>query len=135
MKTFKILLFLLFCAQQDLTADCITDNISEKGKATNIIWKLTNDSLLTISGNGPMTDFERDQAPWCKEVSKIKNVIIEEGVTSIGNYAFCECRNMTGVSIPSTVTEIGEGAFMLCGLKEIKLPEKLKTIEEAAFNS
>ncbi len=67
-------------------------------------------------------------------VSQVKKVIVEEGVTRIGNSAFADFNRLTSVSLPSTVTEIGPFAFYWCNaLKEITLPANLTTIEEHAF--
>ena len=54
-------------------------------------------------------------------------------VTSIG-YAFFECTSLTSVTIPSSVTSIGDGAFMGCtGLTSITIPESVTSIGEWAF--
>ena len=67
-------------------------------------------------------------------VSQVKKVIVEEGVTRIGNSAFADFNRLTSVSLPSTVTEIGPFAFYWCNaLTEITLPANLTTIEEHAF--
>ncbi|MBQ9531691.1 MAG: leucine-rich repeat protein [Eubacterium sp.] len=66
----------------------------------------------------------------------IKNVIIDEGVTSIGRAAFLNCRNITSVTIPSTLIKICEGAFSNCsGLTNVKLPDNLNTIGGWAFSN
>ena len=62
------------------------------------------------------------------------DIVINEGVTTIGGWAFRECSNITSVSIPSTVTEIGSKAFENCtNLKTAKLPENIKKINSEAF--
>ena len=62
------------------------------------------------------------------------DIVINEGVTQIGNWAFKDCSNITSVSIPSTVTKIGESVFENCtNLKTAKLPEGIKTIGNNAF--
>ncbi len=82
--------------------------------ATNITWNLA-DSVLTISGTGEMEDYaELDSIPWYSNRESIKSAIIEDGVTSIGDYAFYNCVNLTSVTIPNNVTSIGNGAFDGC---------------------
>ena len=71
--------------------------------------------VLTISGTGAMANYDDEDVPWYEKISDITSVVIESGVTSIGNYAFIECSNLASVSIPATVTSIGEGAFCGCG--------------------
>ena len=63
-----------------------------------------------------------------------KNTIIPDGITSIGDYAFCMCGNLNSITIPNSVESIGEGAFYCCGLLEgITIPNSVITIESGAF--
>ena len=81
----------------------------------NVNWTLTNDGTLTISGTGAMTDYVfSDGAPWYGFRSQVKTVVIENGVTSIGNSAFYGCSSLTSVTIPNSVTSIGDLAFYDC---------------------
>lgn len=80
----------------------------------NITWNLT-DSVLTISGTGEMEDYaDTYYVPWYSNRESIKSAIIEDGVTSIGDYAFYNCVNLTSIEIPNGVTSIGDGAFDGC---------------------
>jgi len=82
--------------------------------ATNIAWNLA-DSVLTISGTGEMEDYaDTYYVPWYSNRESIKSAIIEDGVTSIGDYAFYNCVNLTSIEIPNGVTSIGDGAFDGC---------------------
>ena len=64
------------------------------------------------------------------------DVVIPEGVTAIGNGAFCRCLEVTSVIIPDTVTSIGEEAFYICtNLKTIVIPESVQRIGQRAFES
>ena len=64
----------------------------------------------------------------------INKVIIGEGVTEIGNYAFAECSKLTNITIPSSVTSIGERAFMGCKrLEDITIPERVTKIKRETF--
>ena len=78
-----------------------------------ITWTLSDDGTLTISGTD-MPDYEYRGAPWYFELKNIKEVVIENGVTSIGNRAFEDCSGLTSVTIPNSVTSIGVGAFEDC---------------------
>ena len=98
---------------------------------------------LTISGNGPMDDYEmifeavaKNSAPWSNISIDIENVVIEEGVTSVGSCAFALCVNVKNVSLPETLTHIGSLAFAYnINLKEITLPENLVSIGDGAFGA
>ena len=73
-----------------------------------------NAGILTISGTGAMYDYSKDQtnpAPWNHLASDIKNVVIEESATSVGNYAFYSCENLAEVFIPQSLTTIGDYAL------------------------
>ncbi len=91
----------------------------------NVTYMLDGDGKLTISGSGPMTDYEFE-SPFSGNAS-IKTVIIENGVTSAGDYSFAGCTGITGVTIPDSVTSVGAMAFSSCsGITEIKLPDGLE---------
>ena len=79
----------------------------------NLTWELT-DGVLTISGTGAMTNYSYDYAPWYSSRSSIQTVIISDGCTSIGDYAFENCSGLTSVTIPNSVTSIGSHAFYGC---------------------
>ncbi|MDR0614134.1 MAG: leucine-rich repeat domain-containing protein [Dysgonamonadaceae bacterium] len=73
-------------------------------------------------------------APWYDSHLSIKKVIIEDGVTSIGGYAFCMYPNLTAVSIGNSVVTIGEQAFRECNsLTSITIPNSVTNIGYLAF--
>ncbi len=103
----------------------------------NLTWTLDDTGTLTISGTGDMFDytgsFYEDVAynPWRK---RPKKVIINEGVTSIGVYAFAYCINLKSVKIPDSVKTIGECAFEKCyKLQNVFIPDSVVEIGEHAF--
>lgn len=63
----------------------------------------------------------------------VQEVILAEGLTTIGNYAFGACGKITEISLPQTLTYIGDGAFTGSGLTSITLPERLTYIGDLAF--
>ena len=94
-----------------------------------VTWELSVDGTLTISGTGDIKtkpgNFQRNE---------IKKIIIENGVTSIGEYAFTICYNLTSVTIPNSVTSIGISAFENCsGLTSITIPNSVTSIGSSAF--
>ena len=81
-----------------------------------------------------MADYEYGASPWYDEREAITGIVIEAGVTAIGNYAFSGCSGLTTISIPGNVTAIGDYAFSDCdSLTEITLPDALEKIGEGAF--
>lgn len=102
----------------------------------NAEWSFEEESgILRIKGTGEMKDFgNEDKVPWRSFADKITNVIVEEGITYISNYAFSHCKNLVGVSIPSTCERIGECAFYHCdALPHIFIPKSVEYIENMAF--
>lgn len=104
----------------------------------NVSWSFDESTgKLTISGTGAMTDFSyyRD-IPWREQYNdKIKTILVEDGVTNIGNNAFSDCINLTEALIGSSVTEIGYDAFDGCeSLEEITVPDSVLTIGSYAFS-
>ena len=68
-------------------------------------------TTLTINGTGEMYNYTSTSSPWNDYKSQITDIVIESGVTSIGNYAFYKCTTLTNVTIPDSVTYIGNEAF------------------------
>ncbi len=96
-------------------------------------WYLTDNGVLTISGKGKMNDYSFDnRSPWYKY--DIKRIIIGDGVTTIGEFAFTNCSTLTSVTIPNSVTEIGEFAFEYCrALTSVTIPNSVTKIRDLAF--
>lgn len=92
---------------------------------TDVTWKVDSDSkVLTIGGSGKMKDYTlENKAPWNEKVDEITSIEIEEGVTSIGDYAFYGLSNAETVTIPSSVTRIGINAFEGSKCETTKEPE------------
>ena len=111
----------------------------------SVVGVLDSDGLLTITGIGKMYDYKDDlswifgsslfddSSPWGNDNS-IEKVIIEDGVTSIGNHMFENCFSLESVTIPGSVTSIGDYAFWDCNdLTSVTIPEGVISIGELAF--
>ena len=129
------------------------------GTCGSLTWTLSKDGELTISGEGAIPDYSDTQGqPWAAYRTLITRVVISQGVTgigknafydhsslaeiifpetsliNIGNSSFYNCRALTGITIPDSVTSIGMLAFSDCvGLTEITLPNGTTAIPEQAF--
>ena len=107
-----------------------------KTESDGLTWTLDYDGKLTISGTGAMKDYDynNNQSPVYMN-SSVKKVVIEDGVTSIGNWAFYKCTSLTTITIPDSVTSIGEAAFRGCSsLTSITIPDSVTSIGDAAFS-
>ena len=137
-----------------------TDAVASGSCGDNLTWTLDENGILIISGNGLMWNWggiDASVAPWADRTKDICVVIIEDGVTHIGQEAFSGCTSITSVVIPDSVTYIEWGAFMNCtslknvefgcgvtdidgfafgyctGLENVVLGDNVKIIHEAAF--
>lgn len=119
-----VALALTLCMLAALTAEIFAADIvasgycGGEGDGKNLTWTLDSEGVLTISGLGKMKDYENDnknRAPWYSSRKSLKKLVLKSGITSIGDYAFFDCSNLTGdLKIPSNVHSIGENAFGYC---------------------
>ena len=106
-------------------------------------WSLSREGTLTITGTGaipdyliqsdPLTIFDVAPTPWKDYQEEIRSVVIGEGITRVGNYAFCNLPNLRSVTLPSTLREIGDYAFYYAPLRVLQLPQGLQSIGASAF--
>ena len=101
----------------------------------NLTWTLDADGTLTISGTGAMKDYNAaDNLSPAYMNSNVKKVVIEDGVTSIGELAFFKCISLTNITIPDSVTCIEYAAFHGCSsLSSITIPNSVTSIGIYAF--
>ena len=106
----------------------------------NVSWVFDDSGCLTISGTGAMEDYENEtDQPWYDYKypglnTAIQKLVIEEGITRIGNNAFRYCGQILDVSLPNTLERIGDSAFYgVSQLSEIKFPSSLRIIGANAF--
>jgi hypothetical protein len=99
-----------------------------------VIWEAGKYVSLDLSGS-PLTEIP-DQAffDYNKRIGcpTLVGIIIPNGITSIGNYAFA-MSGLTGITIPNSVTSIGFGAFGACTITSVTIPNSVTSIEEGAF--
>lgn len=125
----------------------------------NADWSIDTDTgAFTVSGSGEMDNYDPRTTPWNGYLKQVKTVTVESGITSIGewSFAFCEeltsvavpdgvktigdssfcgCTKLSDINIPNSVTDIGGGAFVSCvSLTEITLPDSVTSIGEMAFS-
>ena len=119
---------------------------TNEGGEESVSWTLTQNNednenptyTLAISGTGNMTDYNpfrnSEKAPWDSVKENVASVVIGDGVTSIGYFAFYKFTNLTNLSIAGTVTSIGEDAFEKCSsLANITVPANVTSIGYRAF--
>lgn len=118
-------------------AICVQAETLSGSCGTDVVYALdTETGVLTISGSGDMTNYSysTSRAPWYSYNTYITSIVIEDGVTGIGRYAFDNCSGLTSVTIPKSVTDIGGGSFRGCiALKSVTVPDGVTSIGEGAF--
>ena len=127
----------------------------EEENGENLQWTLNQEGTLRIWGNGAMgacvisSTNQGPNAPWYSLRTSIKEIVIEEGVTTIANNAFYGCTELVSVSMPDTIEHIygsdavrasgsltyyDAGPFYNCEkLENIILSSRLKTLGPQAF--
>ena len=105
---------------------------------TKVTYTISDDGVLTISGTGAMANYtykdnDSSNCPWHSVRWAINKVVIEDGVTSIGDFAFAFDISLADVTIPGSVTSIGNRAFMGTPLTSVVIPEGVKTIGQWVF--
>ena len=108
----------------------------------SLYWNLSDDGVMTISGEGAMWDFRNDASyfdyhfcPWESYKQQIYHVVFESGITYIGADAFHSCESLKNVTFCGTITAIGPFAFRYCkSLENFILPPNLQSIQQEAFS-
>ena len=113
-----------------------TDVIANGQMGDNVFWTIDANRLMTVEGTGPIWNYDE---PWNHKwngQNSVNNLVITDGITSIGSYAFGAEFSLKNVEIADSVTTIKNGAFW-CDkeLISIKLPDSLTVIESYAFSS
>ena len=136
----------LFCAIITMAINSVNAQTWNCGaQGNNLTATLSGSSpnyTLTISGSGDMEDYDYvnyiPTSPWYSYNSSMKQLVIEEGVKTIGNYAFLDCYGFTGdLIIPNSVTIIGDCAFRNCyGFTgDLIIPNSVTIIGDWAFRN
>ncbi|MBO5867690.1 MAG: leucine-rich repeat protein [Oscillospiraceae bacterium] len=99
----------------------------------NLIWTLDDAGTLTISGTSEMNNWEWGKSPWHGNTD-IKKVIVEDGVTNIGQYAFVKCTALETLVLGKDVAKIESYVFLDCtALKNVSLSDGIQEIGYPAF--
>lgn len=126
-KKITLAMMLLLCI--------ISAMAQEQGTTGALQWKYDSDShTLTITGEGDMPDYDYGGTPWNAYQEEIQTLSIGDGVTSVGDNAFCNCVALSEFNLPEGVTRIGNNAFSYClSFTSVELPSTVRKIDESAF--
>ena len=125
-------------AEEDETAATTVIDLTDidySGTDGDISWGYDQDeAVLSLSGEGAIPDYRHiGETPWFRVYKDIKHIEIGGGITRIGSFAFSNLSSLESVDIPSSVTEIGDSAFLNSSLGSVSLPESLTAISDKAF--
>ncbi|MCD8013634.1 MAG: leucine-rich repeat protein, partial [Lachnospiraceae bacterium] len=100
-----------------------------------LTWEVSQGGTLTVSGTGAIPDYDNtDDVPWTAARSGITEIVLEEGVTGIGIFAFCYFSALPAITLPDSLTTIDQYAFGYCtSLTELFIPSGVTTISYNAF--
>ena len=142
-----ILVVLTVISVMTLAVMPASDAADMSGTSGKVTWTLTQNEdtetyTLTISGEGKMADYhytdpgyKDDLPPWQEYSSNITKIVLPDGLTRIGSYAFYNTA-ITEIDIPDTVRNIGASAFWFCtSLESVTIPSSVWDIETGAFGA
>ncbi|MGN1205721.1 MAG: leucine-rich repeat protein, partial [Eubacterium sp.] len=135
----RIAIFLIFCLMVGLCPPGMSLSVNVCAAETNgvaagdnIVATLSADGTLEFTGSGEMYNYEFNTSPWYNDTS-IKKVIINEGITTLGDFTFSGCSSLKQVVFPEEFSAIGTRAFFNTGLTKVKIPDGVKSIPSHAF--
>ncbi len=135
-KRFFSLLLALCLLAGLMTIPAAAEEVVTGNCGKGLTWTLDGEETLTISGEGAMSNYSSDNTPWEQYKDTIRKLVIEDGVSVIGDRAFQNCTALTEVTLPAGAESIGRYAFAACtALTEIALPEGLQTVGAYAFQN
>ena len=133
LSSFSLTAYPLDFDAKEISAEKVGESSGNLGY--NVKWTLSDDGTLSITGEGAMDSLKGvSYYPWYSSKKSVKKIVIEKGITGIGDFAFSNYNTVEEIYIPEGVESIGYSALM--GLKKVKniiLPTNLKSIGETAF--
>lgn len=123
------------------TSEEIEEELPNGDCGTNLTWRFEKNSnssntyTLIIEGSGDMDNFTAQTQPWQADRTKITKVVLPQGLTSIGEFAFASCSNLQGkINIPDGVTKVGKQAFAGTQIEEVVIPGSMKLDVNPVFS-
>ena len=88
-----------------------------------------------LNDSQPMPDYEGEYVPWMAHLKDIVSVVIEDGITNVGNCSFRYCENLVSLTLPEGIKRIGDRSFVDCdSLESVDIPDSVTNIGAWAFD-
>ncbi len=128
-----MILLILLCTN---VAAAETSDSGICGENNQLTWMLDHSGTLTITGEGNMSyAYSPEEIPWNKYREDIREVVIGNGITDVGNYAFQGCSNLKAVTLPDSLVLLGNYAFAECtSLNSAALPDRVTELQYYCFD-
>jgi len=130
-QIYKFILCIMFIGLLTISVSAASGSCGD-----NAVWEYNvSTKTLTISGTGDMKDYEDfgNVSPWHDFCTDIQKIIVNEGITALGNCSFQGCLGLKEINLPESLKRIGEYALGFSGITEIYIPENVEYIGEGAF--
>ncbi|MCI7212320.1 MAG: leucine-rich repeat domain-containing protein, partial [Ruminococcus bromii] len=126
---------LISMCQCSLSVFAATNDETQVNENQGITYSVDDENkTLTISGTGEMENYDSNTPPWSSYRNSVTKIVIKDGVTSLGKYAFYNFIALEKIEIPSSVKSIGYDCFSNCkSLKTVTIEEGCESIENYAF--
>ena len=126
---------LISMCQCSLSVFAATNDETQVNENQGITYSVDDENkTLTISGTGEMENYDSNTPPWYSYRNSVTKIVIKDGVTSLGKYAFYNFIALEKIEIPSSVKSIGYECFSNCkSLKTVTIEEGCESIEYHAF--
>ena len=122
-------------AQEITVQSPVMGSVSARGTCgPNATWTLDDNGTLTISGNGIMYDYSKDGSPWYQYRARIQCIVVEDGITNIGNYSFSGIEGCE-IFLGEGITVIEAKDLTYCLPQTLHIPTSLERIENNVFSS
>lgn len=130
-----IIVLMLMALTVTVFTPCISAAETDGTCGTGVTWSLSANGTLTISGKGAMKNYpSAESTPWAEFKDQIRVIVVENGVSAVGNYAFYGLNALISVTIADSVKIIGDYAFKECvNLKMLTLGKGVEILGESAF--
>lgn len=117
-----------YAKENEFDFESISGDLSE-----SVHYYIDENRTMIISGKGKIPDYDSLNHP-VADFSSIEAVVLEEGITAVGDFLFVGNSSIRRIHLPDSLEEIGESAFSRCtGLKTADIPSGVKTLKTGAF--